>query len=91
MNQQDAFDALYADWLEGKSKQASELPDDVRNQLTEEVLGIEHKIMSAPATGARQIACKLNVLREYIIDGSEWTDGRNVRMLGSIEADIAAL
>jgi hypothetical protein len=91
--QTDRFRDIFADRLTHRAKQMNtgfELDDDDANKLDNQTTALAQLAMITPASMPWMIMRKLEILEYYLggEDGTNWTDNREVAMLGCIKADL---
>ena len=94
---EDAFRALYAEWLrllaEEMDPAADDETDEVFHARARRIDELGRTICATPAPAAYQVLDKVRVL-EYALahaGGAAWVDNREVAMLGGIKADLLRL
>lgn len=93
--ERDRQDKLYGEWLAVRAEQQSgkhdacDDPDAIYNALSAREYELARTIATTPAVYPWMVLRKFEVLTRYLVDGGgEWTDKREVMLLGGIHADV---
>lgn len=86
---------LYADWLSARAQMAAaEAGDEDEDENGDREGDLARAIMATPATDARDVFNKIEVLQVYLNPGNEptlWLDARDEMLLASIRSDLLRL
>lgn len=85
-----SIDDLFAEWnTNRKQQEAEDVPDEQAARLMERETLLLDKIAAVPAMSAGEIAAKVFIAKTFT--GAKWTDGRDAKMLDSIQRDLTQM